>query len=267
MENGVRQLTEQDLSVLSTTKQVEYGAVGMTEDGRRFRYVSFGGTSTIAPGLVVVAPTITNTTAGYQGLTITAVGTGGQVTANLAAGSTQIVLTNSGGTAVTADQFAEGYLDIIVGGAASDTGHYTYRVRGNQAAAASSSATFTVYLAQTDSFRNTTALVAGTDTASLTLSEFQTVNTSTTAALPVGVTIMPVPNTATVTNYGWVQTYGPTTVLNDAGGTITVGGAFGQSVTTAGNVVAATASTHPIIGVTRVAISASNAGPADLRIG
>lgn len=265
MENGVRQLTEQDLSVLSTTKQVEYGAVGMTEDGRRFRYVSFGGTSTIAPGLVVTAPVITNSTTGYQGLTITAVGTGGQVTANLAAGSTQIVLTN-GSTAITADQFAEGTLDIIVGGASSDTGNYTYRIRGNTAAAATTGYC-TVFLAQTDTMRNTTALVPGTDTGSLTLSVFQSVNTSTTAALPVGLTIMPVPNTATVTNYGWVQTYGQATVLNDAGGTITVGGAFGQSVTTAGNVVAATASTHPAIGTTRVAISASTAGPAMLTIG
>lgn len=266
MENGVRQLTEQDLSVLSTTKQVEYGAVGMTEDGRRFRYVSFGGTSTVAPGLVVTGPVITNSTAGFQGMTITAVGTSTQVTANLAAGSTQIVLSNTGANAITADQFAEGYLDIIVGGSAADTGHYTYRVRGNTAAAASTGYV-TVFLAQTDSFRNSTAYVAGTDTASLSLSTFQSVITSTTAALPLGVTIMPVPNTATVTNYGWVQTYGPTTVLNDSGGTITVGGAFGQSVTTAGNVVAATASTHPIIGITRVAISASNAGPAFLTIG
>ena len=72
---------------------------------------------------------------------------------------------------------------------------------------------------------------------------------------------MPVPNTASVTNYGWVQVGGAANVINDGGGTITVGGSFGQSVTTAGDVVAATASTHPIIGITRIAISASTGGP------
>ncbi len=114
--------------------------------------------------------------------------------------------------------------------------------------------------------RHTTALVPGTDTANLLLSEYQSVNVSTTANLPVGVTVMPVVNTATVTNYGWIQTSGHCNLLNDAGGTITVGGAFGESTTTAGNIKAATASTVPIIGVTRVAISASNAGPVSLNI-
>lgn len=262
MQDGPRYLTETDLQTLTTSKQTSYGAVGVTGDGRKFRYVSFGGTSTIAPGLVVTAAALT---AGYQGLAITAAGTGGQVASNYAgsqSGLGQIVLTN-GATAITQDQFAEGYLDVIVGGAASDTGHYTYRIKGNTAAAANTGYV-TVYLAE--NFRHTTALVPGTDTANLRVSDFSGVNISSTAALPVGLTIMPVPNTASVTNYGWVQTNGDCAVLNDAGGTITVGGAFGQSVTTAGNVVAATASTHPIIGITKIAISASNAGPAYLTL-
>lgn len=262
MQDGIRVLTETDLNTLTTTKQTQYGAIGVTEDGRRYRYVSFGGTSTIAPGLVVTAAALT---ANFQGMAITAAGTGGQVAANYAgsqSGYGTLVLTNSTSSVITQDQFAEGYLDIIVGGAASDTGHYTYRVKGNTAAGAGNvTATYcTVYLAE--NFRHTTALVPGTDTANLRISDYSTVNTSTTAAQPVGLTIMPVPNTASVTNYGWVQVGGDCAVLNDAGGTITVGGAFGQSVTTAGNVVAATASTHPIVGYTKIAISASNAGPA-----
>lgn len=258
MDVGIRTLAEQDISVLSTTQNTQLGAVGVTADGRRYRYVKFGGTATVAPGLIVTAAA---TTAAYQGLAITAVGTGGQVTANLANGSTQIVVTN-GATSITADQFAEGFIDLIVGGAAADTGHYTYKVKGNTAAG--NAATFTVYLAEP--LRNTTALVAGTDTANLTISPYSAVVTSTTAAVPVGLTIVPVPNTATVTNYGWVQTHGIALVLNDAGGTITVGGGFAQSVTTAGNVVASTASTAPILGYTRKAITASNAGPVVLNI-
>jgi hypothetical protein len=101
----------------------------------------------------------------------------------------------------------------------------------------------------------------------LRVSDYSGVVSSTTAALTAGLTVMPVPNTSTVTNYGWVQTYGDCVVLNDAGGTITVGGAFGQSVTTAGNVVAATASTVPILGVTKIAITASHSAPAFLTFG
>lgn len=260
MNDGIRTLTEQDINTLSSTKQVQYGALGATEDGRRYRYVSFGGTSTIASGLVVTAPALT---ANYQGLAITATTvTGGNITGNLATASTQLVVTLAG-TAVTQDQFAEGFLDVIVGGAATDTGSYSYRIKGNTAQS-TTTGLVTVFLAE--ALRNTTALVPGTDTVNLVLSPYASVNTSTTAALPVGVTVLSVPNTASVTNYGWVQVGGHTEVLNDAGGTITVGGAFGQSVTTAGNVVAATASTHPIIGITRIAISASNAGPAWLTL-
>src|SRR5579859_4942054 len=105
MQDGIRTLTETDLGVLTTTKQTQYGAIGVTEDGRRYRYVSFGGTSTIAPGLVVTAAALT---ANFQGLAITAttVTAAGQVTANLATGSSTLILTN-GATTVTADQFAE----------------------------------------------------------------------------------------------------------------------------------------------------------------
>lgn len=260
MDTGIRTLAEQDINTLSTSKQTQLGAVGQTADGRKFRYVSFGGTSTIAPGLVVTAPALT---ANYQGLALTATATsGGNTVAQLATGSSSLVVTLAG-TAVTQDQFAEGYIDVIVGGASADAGHYTYKVRGNTAQT-STTGLVTVYLAEPT--RHTTALVPGTDTANLRASDYAAVNTSTTAALPIGLTVMPVPNTSSVTNYGWVQTYGDCVVLNDAGATITVGGAFGQSVTTAGNVVTATASTHPIIGITKIAISASTAGPAFLTL-
>lgn len=269
MQDGIRTLTETDLNVLTTTKMTQFGAVGMTEDGRRFRYVGFGGTSTIVPGLLVQAPALT---ANYQAMAITAttVTAATQTAANLAGGQSgfgQIVLTNSTSTAITQDQFAEGYLDIIVGGAAADAGHYTYRIRGNTAAGAGNvTATYTtVYLAE--AFRHTTALVPGTDTANLRISDYSGVVSSTTAALTMGLTIMPVPNTSTVTNYGWVQNYGDCMVLNDAGGTITVGGGFGQSVTTAGNVKAATASTVPILGITKIATLASTSQPAFLTFG
>lgn len=264
MDVGIRTLTEQDINTLSTTKQVQYGAAGVTEDGRRYRYASFGGTSTINPGLVVVASA---PTANFQAMAIPAVTTtaSGQITANLALGSTQLVVTNTTSTTATADQFAEGFLEVQIGGTGASA-TYSYRIKGNTPVTAGNVTTsyFTVFLAEP--LRSSTALVAGTDVVNLLPSPYNGVNTSTTAALPVGLTVMPVPNTASVTNYGWVQTAGPCNVINDAGGTITVGGGFAQSVTTAGDVVASTASAAPIIGYTRKAISASTGGPAFLNI-
>lgn len=255
MDTGTRVLAEQDISALATSQQSQLGAVGATADGRKFRYVKFGGTSTIAPGLLVQAPALT---ANYQALVITATATsGGNTVAQLATGSSTLVVTLSG-TAVTQDQFAEGYVDVIVGGGSADTGHYTYKIKGNTAQT-STTGLVTLYLAEPT--RHTTALVPNTDTANLRICDYAGVVSSTTAALTVGLTIMPVPNSSTVTNYGWVQTYGDCVVLNDAGGTITVGGGFGQSVTTAGNVKASTASIAPIIGITKIAISASTSAP------
>jgi hypothetical protein len=258
MNDGIRTLTEQDINTLSTTKQVQYGATGMTSDGRRYRYVSFGGTSTINQGLLCVSAAVT---AAYQGLAIVAAGTSGQVTANLAAGSTQLVVTN-GATTITQDQFAEGYLEVLIG-AAGVTGSYSYKIKGNTADA-TGSLPITIYLAEP--LRNTTNLVAGTDTVNLNISIYSTVGTSATANVPVGVTVMPVPNTASVTNYGWVQSSGPVDVKNDAAGTIAVGTAIGQSVSVAGSVRTATASTSPVIGYSHVAISASTSGPVFLNI-
>lgn len=258
MDTGIRTLAEQDINSLSTTKQTEFGATGMTGDGRRYRYVGFGGTSTIASNQLVVAPAVT---AGYQALVITAVGTGGQVAANLATNSYQLVVTN-GATTITQDQFAEGYLEVLVG-AAGVTSSYTYKIKGNTADAVGS-ATITIFLEEP--LRNTTNLVPGTDTVNLNVSTFSGVNVSATANVPVGFTVMPVPNTASVTNYGWVLTSGYTDVKNDAAGTVAVGTAIGQSVSVAGAVRQATASTSSFIGVTRVAILASTAGPVSVNI-
>lgn len=258
MENGVRLLTEQDLNTVSTTKQTEYGAVGVTADSRQFRYVGFGGTSTIAPGQLCIAPAYT---ANYVALAITAttVATGGpaQTTASLTAGSQYIVLTN-GSTAVTADQFAEGFLEITQTSGTAN-GPILYRVLGNTAAAATTGF-ITVYLNQAEPLRNASVLVPGTDTATLYAGAYSAVAPSSTTGQAVGITVSQIVNTATVSNWGWVQTVGPIWLTNDAGGTLTVGEGIAQSTSVAGSVVAQGATSYGI-GQTQRAISASVAGP------
>jgi len=257
MDVGIRTLAEQDINTLATSQQSQLGAVGVTADGRRYRYVKFGGTLTIAPGQLLLTPPVT---ANYQGRTITAVGTGGQVTANLSSGATSIVITN-GSTAITQDQFAEGYLEVLVGSSGT-SGSYSYKIKGNSAAAAS--ATFTVYLSEP--LRNTTALVPGTDTVNLNPSVYSAIAApGTTNDVPAGVTVVPVPNTSSVTNYGWVQTGGPALVLSDTSA-ILVGSAVGIS-TTAGTVAIATAATAAFVGYAHAANgSASKAIPVLLNI-
>lgn len=196
---GTRQLTASDIAQLDTAKQEQYGAVGAAADGRLYSYVKFGGTSSINPGLIMTGPAApANSTA----LAITATGTGGQLAANLLAGSYNLVVTN-GATAVTQDQFAEGYLEIMVGGTLPI---YSLKIAGNSAAAASTG--YVTLRLEEPVPAGTTTLVPGTDTVNLVLSKYNGVGASLTGNAPVGATTVIVPNSSTVTNWGWVQKAG-----------------------------------------------------------
>jgi hypothetical protein len=243
---GTRQLTETDVATLTTTKQTEYGAKGITEDGRQFRYVSFGGTTTIVPGVLLQAAVAK---ANASALAITAVSTGGQISGNLLAGSTTLVVTN-GATAVTQDEFAEGFLEITQTSGTNE-GPVSYQIKGNSAAAASTGY-ITLYL--NEPLRNAETLVAGTDTATIWTSPYQAPIITTTVNIPIGVTTQQVVNSATVTNYGWVQTSGPTVVLGDASSKV-IGNTVGASTTTAGYVGLAVTTTQPPIGWSRTTTS------------
>lgn len=239
MENGPRFLTETDINNLDTAQQIELGAVGVTGDGRRFRYVKFGGTSTINSGLLVVAAAQdTNSTA----LAISTANT----TAQLSAGSTSLIITN-GATSVTQDEFAGGYLDVLGTNAVS-----SYQIAGNNAAG--NAGAITVLL--TDTLRNTTALANGTNTVNLTR-PFAGVNTSTTKSQVVGATIMPVPNSSTVTNFGWVQTSGHALL---SATTATKGQAFTQDTAgTAGFIMSTAAATDYPLGIVKESAASSTA--------
>lgn len=257
MESGVRQLTSTDLNALTTSRTETFGTIGATADGRMFRYVGFGGVATIAPGLLCVSAPLT---AAYQSLAITAVGVGGQVAANLLAGSFTIVLTN-GATAITQDQFTEGYLDVKQT-SGTNNGPVKYKIRGNTAAAAS--ATFTVILEGREPLRNASTLVAGTDTANLVANLNSAVAPSSTLNAAAGVTVVQVVNTAAVTNYGWVQCVGPALVQVDSVvGGVPVGTGFAQSSTTAGLVTAALAASADI-GTARITLPVSTTGEVKL---
>lgn len=245
MDSGVLQLTDQDLNQVSTTKLQKYGALGMTADGRTYKYVKFGSTSTINPGLLMVGPAAP---ANSTSLAITATGTGGQVAANLAANSKTLVITN-GATAVTQDEFQ--YVEIMVGGTLP---LYSLRLNGHSAAAANTGYV-TLYLKDYLP-QNITTLVPGTDTVNLVLSKFNGCAASTTGNAPVGVTTTLVPNTSTVSNYGWVQTGGHA-IVKATTATIGLGIAQDQAGT-AGYVIISAATTGDI-GHAKASASSGNA--------
>jgi hypothetical protein len=185
------------------------------------------------------------TKANAQALAITAAGTGTQSAGNLLAGSRQIVITN-GATAVTQDEFAEGFLEITQT-SGSNEGPVTYRISGNSAAAAS---TGYIIVNLAEPLRNPETLVAGTDTASLWISPFQGVIATTTVNIPIGVVVTQAVNSSTVTNYGWVQSYGPSLATGDASSKV-IGNTIGASTTTAGYVSLSVTTTQPPIGFSR----------------
>lgn len=231
MESGPRQITAVDLNTFTTTKQEALGTVGLTKDGRTFRYVAFGGTSTIKAGLLCVGPAAP---ANSTGLAITAVGTGGQATANLQANSTTLVITN-GATSVTADQFQ--FLEIV---SAADL-TYSLRIAGHNAAG--NGGYITVTLADPLP-QGITQLIPGTDTVNLVLSHFNGVVPSTTGNAPAGVTTNVVPQSASASYYGWVQSGGKAFVKATTA-TIGLGIAQDQSGT-AGYVIVSAATTGNI---------------------
>lgn len=249
MQTGPRYLTSSDLSTFGTTQLDQLGAEGMTEDGRKFRYVKFGGTSTIKAGLLVVGPAAP---ANSTGLAITAVGTGGQLTANLQAGSRRLVVTN-GATTVTANQF-----DAIAINSSAD-GYYVLRVQGNTAGG--SGAYITLDLADPLP-QGVTQLVPGTDTVDFLLSKYDGVTPSTTGNAPVGVTVNAVPNSSTVTNYGWVQSGG---LCKVAATTATIGLGVAQDLAGTAGYVIVTAATTGNVGWAKTS-AASSAAVVDLNI-
>jgi hypothetical protein len=208
-------------------------------------------------------PAPSNSTA----LTITAAGTGGQVTANLQAGSTTLVLTNSS-TAVWQDQFD--YLHLMIGGSGA-TGAYSLKLRGNTAAAATTGY-ITCYL-QDPLPPTLVQLIPGTDTASLRVNPWAWVVPSATEGKAIGVTVCPtatLPTAAksstnpTSVSFGWVQTQGPASVYATSG---TLGYPVGQDTTNLGAVInKASGTTTEEIGTFVTANATTDGGNVYLRI-
>jgi hypothetical protein len=190
METGIRSLTSTDLNVTTSTNQETLGAVGVTADGRKFRYVQSDAVAGLGAGLIGVAPAQDPNTIGCS-LSAT----------SLEAVGTQVVTVDVGG-AVATDQLAGGYL-VVRSGAGEGA---AYRINGNTQTAGAGACQVTLFDAVSIALDSATTVVDLVNT-------FSGVIASTTAGVPVGAAQVDfAPG-----YYGWVQTSGFAAVLNDGG--------------------------------------------------
>lgn len=217
------QLFDQDVrSISSAQGGADLGQIAETSDGRVFAYGQ-AGASNLSPGKL------------NQGVAATA----NHVNRSLGtyvAGTNQISVT-VGATAVTANQYAQGFAVVNAGTGAGQA----LLISGNTAC--SSSGTTVVNLAD--------AIITATATAdskvSLVPNGFANVviadHTASTAVLPAGVANVAI----TAAYFGWLQVGGPASVL--ANGTPASGGSVIPSATTDGAVdVDLAASVQPKVG-------------------
>jgi hypothetical protein len=193
--------TSNDLSLGTLT-----GSQYDTADGRSFALIQNGGTALVS-GVLVQGPVAIG--ANHTGLTAS----------TQAVGDTQLTVT-LGGTAVTANQYAGGFVVISAGTGIGQT----LQILSHPAQATTSG---TVVLTLADAIK--VATLTSDSKATLKLPAYGSANgvdvrTSGCVVCPVtltgpviGATTSPIPaSTATVPSYGFIQTRGTVAVLNDA---------------------------------------------------
>lgn len=228
----------QDLYSSSTTAGgptggLVLGAKAYTGDGREFRFCLAGGSNLVQGKLQQSAAQVTTN----QNISVEAAA---------AQGATSVSVT-IGTTAVTANEFANGWL------ATSDG--YQYSINSHPAADASS----TLVLTLDDPLQ---AAITTSTTASLIPNDYANVILCpiTLTGNPVGVAVFPV----TSAQYGWIQVQGPANVLNDAG--TAVGLALEASGATAGALKTAVAG-GTIVGSAMQTLTSTDYGLVNLTLG
>ena len=193
MISGFLQITPTDARVTSTTKNgVLLGSKAITRDGKVYRW-SLNGAVALAAGKTTtgVARVANNSNMALAS------------TSNIAVGSTKISVT-LGGTAVTADQYVDGYAVINDGTGVGQS----FLISGN-AAQTSTSGTCDIFLAEGIS---TALAIADTKVTLIPNPNAGVVVTPAVVTNPIA----GVPNVAVAaSSYFWAQTRGMAGVLSD----------------------------------------------------
>lgn len=218
--SGFPHLSDQDILENSSSQKMQLGVYMESQDGRGFRYAKVGSSNTVA-GKV------------YQSKALDATNdqpSGGHAVAASDAGSVTLVTTDS--VTVTADEFAGGYVSVVV----TPGQGYTYRIKSHAAFTAAA-----VTMTLDDPF-----VVALTTSSKVIWVAHPysgiVIEPGTPTAAIVGVST----GIVTAAYYGWVQTKGACAVLFT--GTGAAGKAVGSLVGgTSGSLAPCIAAT-PIVG-------------------
>jgi len=214
----------------------QLGSIGISNDGRKFRYAKVGASDLVAGELLQSRVEDT----GDQSLLVAAA----------AVGDTSV--TTVGTVTVTANQYANGYL-IATGEGGTGNG-MIYKIKSHPAATAA-----VVTLELYDPIK-----VALTTSTQIDLvpnpydGVIQNPTSATGAVAGVAVTA------ATASTFTWIQTGGLGLVLADASGAVTVGAAVTASNQTAGCVEDGDSDTQAIIGYAATGIAQAEFGACHL---
>lgn len=243
--------TSSDLS-LDTLVGAKFDAA----DGRSFVIVQNGGTA-LGSGVAVQGPPAIANTGGLSPATTGTTGYSASFPIAAAIGGKVIQLA-TGATAILANQFQGGYINVTTGTGLGQT----LKIQSNTAASTTSAVVFTLE----DAF---TVATGTTSRFTLTLNPYGThygtdfttngviISPATTlTGQIVGFTLYPIPaSTATVAQFGLIQTKGNLAVLGSS--TVALGIDVGLPSGTAGAVLAYAVATGPRVGTTVVATASA----------
>jgi len=212
-----------------------------TSDGREFVLVQNAGTA-LAQGKLVQGPASIG--ANHAGL----------VTATAAAGATSLTLT-LGGTAVTANQYAGGYVNTVQGTGLGQTLKIASHLAGTTVAAVVFNLEDPVQVATSvsDTLSTLSLNPYGSSNGTDVRTSGVVICPTTLTGQVIGVSNSPIAaSTSTVPSYGFIQYKGPCAVLNRASTTIGLNVGTSSS-TTAGACETYAAATNTLVGAATVA--------------
>src|SRR3990167_948702 len=218
-----------------TVPSHQLGAMGVTNDGRKFRYARTGAVALVAGDVLQTPAEVT--------------GAQSRIVAAAAIGATSITTTDT--LTATADQFVDGYI-IVTGEASTGTGHI-YKIKSHPTVT-SAVCTFQLY----DPVR--VALTATTQV-DIVPNPYRGVITwpATQTGSAIGVAFVAAP----IDEYTWIQTGGVASVLTT--GTVAVGANVSASTGSASAVETATAAL-PTLGYALTGIATGECGAIHLII-
>lgn len=234
----------------------ETGLRFQTSDGREFVLVQNAGTA-LAAGVVVQGPAAQANAVGLSPATTGTTGYSASYPIAAAIGG-KVIQIATGATAVLANRFAGGYLNVVEGTGLGQT----MKVQSHPAASTTSALAITLE----DPFTTATS----TDSRfTLTINPYGSINgtdyrtdgviispATTLTGKVLGVTAYPIPaSTATVASYGFIQTQGPVAALGSS--TVALGIDVCVPSGTAGALVTYAVATGPRVGTALVATASA----------